>query len=233
MAKLYLKTCNTFGGNCNLVLNPVTTATETQSLAGHGVKWEIKTTDNGTIIPTAKIKCDSQGVTINNAYTLPNVQGITGSFMVSDGSGQAYWDTNVHAEVSISNNSTPTSLSTDTWAPPTGTRTNGLNSGFTPSGTSVTYDGGIAKVFRLSVSASWECEGKDKECVIAVFKNGSLIPSTEQRGSIDDGGKFPRNITAGDLVGLSQTDSVSVQIKNTETSDDMTIRWMNFTITQT
>jgi len=131
-----------------------------------------------------------------------------------------------YCETYFTENTTPTPLPViNTYVPIVGVRSNGLNSGFTPSGTLITYDRLETKVHKVDMAVSWESDGKDSETYsISIFKNGVLIPSSETRAVLDDNNKtWPRNASVSSLVSLSTNDTLEARVKNLDTTQGCVI----------
>jgi hypothetical protein len=199
-----------------------------------GASWALSTANIGSSGVSQKILCDPSGVKFNNEYYMPLTDGDAGSVLTTDGSGQTSWVGKSFSETSLSANTTVTPLSQDTWTAVSGSFTAGLSSSdWTPSLTSeMTYTGTVSKTFKVDISASWECEQKDSECAISVFKNTNIISSTEQHGSLDDNGKYPRNVSTSGLLNATNGDTVTIRVKNIENSGGVTLQWCSFTVTE-
>ncbi len=76
----------------NIVSQVRTRATENFATNNLGVEMTFDTTNNGAgPTRTQKLKLDSTGVTLNDAYTMPLTDGNAGSMLTTDGSGQTSW----------------------------------------------------------------------------------------------------------------------------------------------
>jgi hypothetical protein len=69
------------------------TATENYDISQNGTSYEIKTRDNGSSITTSKLKLDSDGVTINDAFVLPLISGLQDQVLTQNTSGFTSWNT--------------------------------------------------------------------------------------------------------------------------------------------
>lgn len=122
-----------------------------------------------------------------------------------------------YCETYFTGNVTETPLPViDTYVPIVGVRNAGLNSGFTPSGTIITYDGLETKVHKVDMAVSWESGGNSSETYsISIFKNGVLVPSSETRAVLDDAtNTWPRNASVSSLVSLTTNDTLEARVKN-------------------
>ena len=76
----------------NIVSQVRTRATENFNTNNLGVEMTFDTTNNaGGPTRTRKLKLDSSGVTLNDAYTMPLTDGNAGSMLTTDGGGQTSW----------------------------------------------------------------------------------------------------------------------------------------------
>jgi hypothetical protein len=89
---------------------------------------------------------------------------------------------------------------------------------------------GSTKIFQLSGIASLS-SGNNQEIHLAFFKNGDLIPCTDQAVVTSAGGK-KNAVSFQCLVELDQNDFVEVYVKNQLNTDNITLSNVNVIIKQ-
>ena len=209
-------------------------ATEPLTATQAGSKVVFRTTDNGTLNLTRKITIDDAVTIGEDAYTLPMTSPQAGQRLTDvNGDGALSWESPMaksYAEKSILNNTTPTTSIAGVWTPITGAITNGLRSSdFTSS---LMYTGQTTKILNVQVTVTWKCDSSNgfDECGLAIFVNGVIVDSSEQRSKLRINATFPINTTSSCLVSMNSNDQVDVRIQNVNDSDDIIVSFMNMVI---
>ena len=163
-----------------------------------------------------------------NGYNFPTVKGVDNQYLSLNNDTLEFTDqpTTAYAELQILNNVVPFQDTPITvigqWEEIVGPRVSGNSQGFSSSNV-LTYIGVDDKVFNISASLTWECEGKVDNIEMAIAKNGVFISTSIQRGAVDDNNNFPRNVTTTCICPLSQNDIISIQVRNLTDTDSVQI----------
>ena len=67
-------------------------ASENWTVGNHGTVMRLYTVNNGTTALDEKLRLDSSGVTVNNAFTLPLTDGTSQQLLTTDGLGATAWE---------------------------------------------------------------------------------------------------------------------------------------------
>ncbi len=171
------------------------------------------------------------------AYTLPTARGTVDQIIQTDGVGVTSWQslpTTSYSETYFKGNATDTVLAlADTYYAIVGVRNSGMNLDFTPSGTISTYNGTDTKTFKTDVHVGWEAAGAANDIYsLSIFKNGVLVASSENRGSLDNSSVWPRNASCACIMSLATNDTVEARVQNIGDDQDVLIIDFNLLITQ-
>jgi len=176
------------------------------------------------------LKIESELVTatklnINGAFTLPDVDGISGQVLQTDGSGGVTWESlpeSSYGEQSFSGNGTATPIPVQNqWEDVAGTRVAGSLKDFTAQATTLTYTGTETKTFKYSFQCTAEHTGGGVENYeIGVFKNG-VLDGGIMNVSLDDNAAYPRSTSTSIIIELATNDTITTKVRCT--TDDQNV----------
>ena len=130
-----------------------------------------------------------------------------------------------------SSNSTTTISSAATWYKLNSNTTQGYSQdGLTHTNNRITYGGATTKVFAVQAIVSVNGTNNDNVS-FAFFKNGSIVPCSEQDGILPSGSKNIA-VPVQCLVELSTNDYVEVWVNNQSAGHDVTLAHLNVVVNQ-
>ncbi len=170
------------------------------------------------------LKIESELVTasklsINGAYTLPDVDGTAGQYLQTNGSGVVSWESlpeSSYGEQGFTANATPTAMTViNQWEDILGTRLAGQLKDFTSQALTLTYTGTDTKTFKYSFQCTAELStGAAEVFEIGIFKNGVLAGGI-MNFSMDDNNPFPRSTSTSIVIDLATNDTITTKIRAT------------------
>jgi hypothetical protein len=165
-------------------------------------------------------------------YTFPYTRGASGDVLRCE-EGIVNWRSRSYGSISINANTTDTVVTQDTWTLIVGTRISGSLNDFGISNSIIQYIGTYVKTFKIDMCLSWETGGGGSTlCAVSIFVGGVLVPTSEQRGQLDDNNTYPRNVSSTCIVDLGPGNTIDVYVKNVEDDDDIVVSYMNLIISE-
>jgi len=171
--------------------------------------------------PTGQIQLENQTLvgTPAGGYTLPLVRGTVGQYLRQNLAGIVSWTdfpSAAHGIASMVGNSLPTSFAASgVYTQIVGVRTGSQLQNFTFASNALEYTGAEPSQFLVNVSQSWiHALGTPDEFRLAIFVNGVIVPSSEQRCNLDSDSDYPRSSSTNAIISLSNGDQVDVRIAN-------------------
>jgi hypothetical protein len=165
-------------------------------------------------------------------YTFPYTRGASGDVLRCE-AGIVNWRSRSYGSISINANTTDTVVTQDTWTLIVGTRISGSLNDFGISNSIIQYIGTYVKTFKIDMCLSWETGGGGSTlCAVSIFVGGVLVPTSEQRGQLDDNNTYPRNVSSTCIVDLGPGNTIDVYVKNVEDDDDIVVSYMNLIISE-
>ena len=154
-----------------------------------------------------------------SGFTLPTVRGTIGQYLRQNAAGIVSWanvPSAAHGVMSMVGNGLPTSFaSAGVYTQIVGTRTGSQLQDFIFAPNVLQYTGAEPGQFLVNVSQSWiHALGTPDEFRLAVFVNGAIVQSSEQRCNLDSDSDYPRSSSTNAVISLSNGDQVDVRIAN-------------------
>lgn len=157
--------------------------------------------------------------TVGGGFTMPLARGTPGQYMRQNVAGIVSWvdfPAAAHGVMSMVGNALPTAfVGAGLYTQIVGTRTGSqlLDFAFAPN--VLQYTGLESAEFQVNVSQSWiHASGTPDQFRLAVFINGAIVASSEQRCNLDSDSDYPRSSSTNAIVSLSNGDQIDVRIAN-------------------
>lgn len=170
-------------------------------------------------------------------YKFPPQRGTDGQYLKSDANGILTWqsfETASFAEQYFLSNATPTLLGTiGQYENILGTRLTGNIQNFTSQALTLTYTGVPTNNFLLNVSLEWLANGNNSNNYqIGFFKNNVLVTEGQMIGKLDNNvANYPRNVSTIAIVPLATNDTVTVKVRNNDSTQGVIVSALSFVVT--
>jgi len=171
--------------------------------------------------PTGQIQLANQTLVgaVATGFTLPTVRGSPGQYLRQNVAGLTSWTdfpSAAHGTASMVGNGLPTSFAAaGVYTPIVGIRTGSQLQDFTFAPNVLQYTGAEPSQFLVNLSQTWDHAGGTPDLFrLAIFVNGAIVPSSEQRCALDSDSDYPRSSSTNAIVQLSNGDQLDVRIAN-------------------
>jgi hypothetical protein len=179
-----------------------------------------------------------------NSYTFPSSRPLVNYILADSGTGtgnvtwrdvQSLLPSKAYGQQYWVGNASPTligALQQGVYVNITGVRVAGELAQFSSNALDMTYTGIEPRVFKLEYNGEWEANGAASNTYqIGFHKNGVLITSGQMRGKLDNtNANYPRNVSTSTLVSVVQNDTLSIRIRNLDSTQGVLIQDMSFII---
>ena len=214
------------------------TATQNHTPTARGTELVFSTTNDNTTTASEKLKLDTSGVRLNDAYTMPLADGGAGQILETDGAAQLSWHYRTYGEMGFIGNAletTFTSGSTDEWQIVNGVYQQGCLNGFSfpLGGSQLVKDGAITRLYRITAGASITKQLSGSALArMAIFINGTEIVRSKQVQSTANTSDFPQHVSSDCVVAVGVNDFVEVKIQNGTDDEALTVINLSLIITE-
>ena len=204
------------------------TATQNHTPTARGTELVFSTTNDDTTVASEKIKLDTTGVRLNDAYTMPLTVGGVGQILETDGAGQLSWNYRTYGEMGFIGNALETSFTpgtTDEWQIINAVYQQGCVNGFSfQNGNQLVKDGAITRLYRITAGASVTKQLSGAALTrMAIFVNGTEIVRSKQVQSTANTSDFPQHLNSDCIVAVGINDFVEVKIQNGTDDEALTV----------
>ncbi len=199
------------------------------------VTWQDPVVYNQTLNTTDSVRFGQVNIgTIGGGFTLPSNRGTLGQYLRQNAAGIVSWTdlpSSAHGVMSMVGNTLPTSFSAaGNYTQIVGTRTGSQLKDFVFAPNVLQYTGDSSE-FLINVSQTWiHSLGTPDEFRLAVFKNGVIVATSEQRCNLDSDADYPRSSSTNAIVSLSNGDQIDVRIANFDDTTTVTVIDHTFSI---
>ncbi len=161
-------------------------------------------------------------------FNLPTTRGTVGQYMRQGAGGVVLWSDvpgAAHGVMSMVGNGLQTVFAVSgVYTQIVGTRAGSQLQDFSFAPNVLQYTGNTPAEFLVNVSQSWIHEsGTPDEFRMAIFVNGAIVASSEQRCNLDSDSDYPRSSSTNAIVSLSNGDQIDVRIGNFDDTTPCTV----------
>jgi hypothetical protein len=168
-------------------------------------------------------------------FTLPTSRGALGQYMRQNAGGIVSWvdfpETAGGVMYMVGNTLPTVFAASSTYTQIVGTRTGAQLKDFVFAPNVLQYTGAEPGEFLINVSQAWiNAGGTPDQYRLAIFKNGAIVASSEQRASLDSDTDYPRSSSTNAIVSLTNGDQVDVRVANFTDTTSVTVVDHTFSI---